>query len=183
MNLAQITFLISAVLAIAGLWALAAPVTWRTAMKAYPRFAPAGWVLTVVNLVWFAANIKATPLGGLDAYKPYLWIVTPACIYLIIRYLDELLAARALGGLMLLVPGAILDASRVDYHTAYRLIMVAVAYAIVIVGCFLVSGPQRFRMWLASPIATDNKARRTGAALLGLAISLAGVAQIHYVGH
>ena len=183
MTLAQITFSISAVLAVLGAWALASPVSWRAAMKAYPRFAPAGWAFAIVDLVWFAANIKATPLGGLDDYKQYLWIVIPFFIFLIVRYLDELLAVRALGGFILLVPGAILDASRADYHTAYRLIMVAVAYAFVVAGCLLVSGPHRFRMWMNSPIATDSKARRTGAAFAALALCLAGVAQIHYVGN
>lgn len=183
MTLASITFLVSAAFALIGLWALVSSGSWRAAMKAYPRWQPAGWFFTVVDLAWFAVNIQATPLSGFDAYKVYLWIVTPAIIYLIIRYLDELLAARALGGFLLLLPGAILDASRIDYDIRYRLIMVAVAYAMVVGGCFLVSGPHRFRMWMASLIATDAKARRTGGAFIGLAMCLAGVAQMHYVAH
>ena len=183
MTLAQITFSLSAVFGIIGLWALALPANWRAAMKAFPRFAPAGWIFVVVDLVWFSFNINASPLGGFDEYKRALWIVTPVLIFLLIRYLDELLAARALGGFILLVPGAIFDASRADYLTAYRLIMVAVGYALVVGGCFLVSGPHRFRLWFSSPIATDGKARRTGFALVGLAVSLAAVAQIHYVAH
>jgi hypothetical protein len=183
MTLAQITFAIAAALAALGLWALASPASWSAAMKAYPRWAPAGWFFVVVDLVWFAMNIKATPLGGLDSFKTYLWIVVPVLIFLLIRFLDELLAARALGGFLLLVPGAILDASRASYDMRYRLVMVVVAYAIAIVGCYLVSGPHRFRLWLASPIANDSKARRTGGALVGLAMCLAGLAQMHYVVH
>jgi hypothetical protein len=181
MSLATITFLVSGAIGLLGLWALVFPVSWRAAMKAYPRFLPAGWVLVVIDMVWFAFNIKASPLGGLDQYKPWLWLVTPAVIFLLIRYLDELLAVRALGGLLLLVPGVIFDASRIDYATPYRLVMVLVAFGIAVVGCLFVSGPHNFRQWLASPIATNGKARRTGAALLGLALSLAAVSAMHYV--
>lgn len=181
MSLAKITFLVSAFFALFGAWALLAPASWRGAMKAYPRWKPAGWALTVVDIVWFALNIKATPLGGFESYKVWLWVAAPVVIFLIIRFLDELLAARALGGLMLLVPGAILDASRIDYDIHYRLIMVGVAYAMVVAGCYMVSGPHRFRMWMASPIATDGKARRTGAALVALALCLTAVAWTHYV--
>ena len=180
MTLSLITYTIAAAFALIGVWALALPAAWRTAMQKFPRYTPAGWVFTVISIGWFAWNINASPLGGLDVYKRALWIVAPTVIYLIIRYMDELLAPRALGGFLLLVPGTVLDASRIDYSTPYRLVMVIVAYGFVVIGCYLVAGPHRFRLWLASPIASDTKARRTGASLVALALGLAAVAYVHY---
>lgn len=182
MTLATITNLTAVAFGAIGLWALAAPAVWRSAMKAYPRFAPAGWVLAAIDLVWFAMNIKATPLGGLDQYKVALWGVTPVTIFLIVRYMDELLAVRALGGIMLLAPGVMLDASRLDYDMPLRLVMVAVAYVLIVTGCLLVSGPHRFRKWLASPASSDRLTRVTGLGLAVLAGALAAVANTAYAG-
>lgn len=180
MTLATITNLTAGVLGLVGLWALAAPSAWRQAMRAFPRFVPAGWILATADLVWFAINIQNTPLGGLDHYKVGLWFVTPVVIFLIIRFMDELLAVRALGGLMLLAPGVMLDASRIDYGTPLRLVMVALAYFLIVVGCFLVSGPHRFRVWLSSPTGSDKRARATGTSLAALAIVLAAIANTAY---
>lgn len=180
MTLSLITYAIAAAFALVGAWALALPAVWRTAMQKFPRYTPAGWVFTIIDIAWFAWNINASPLGGLDVYKRALWIVAPTVIYLIIRYMDELLAPRALGGFLLLVPGAVLEASRINYATPYRLVMVVVAYAFVVIGCYLVAGPHRFRLWLASPIASDTKARRTGASLIALAIGFAALAHFAY---
>ena len=180
MSLAMVTNLTAAAFGVIGLWALSAPAAWRAAIKAFPRFAPAGWILAAIDLVWFAINIQHTPLGGLDQYKVALWVVTPVVIFLIVRFMDELLAVRALGGILLLAPGVMLDASRLNYETPYRLIIVAVAYVLIVAGCFLVSGPHRFRQWLSSPSSSDRLARVTGLSFAVLAGALAALANTAY---
>jgi hypothetical protein len=180
MTFQQISLALGAFFLLIGLWALVAPAKWRAAMLAFPRWRAAGWVLVVVDMVWFSLNIKATPLSSFEPWKVYLWVVTPVIIFLLIRFLDELLAARALGGLMLLVPGAIFDASRLDYDIPLRNVMVVIGYIIAIAGAFLVAGPHRFRRWMLKPTANDGNARVTGIVLAVIGFGIAALAIFFY---
>lgn len=166
--------LTAAPLLLLGLWALAAPAAWRNALLALPRSKAVGWSLTVVSLVWFAWNVWQSPLGVFDSYKVWLYPGTPVVIFLVIRYLDDLLGARALAGILLLWPGTLLDAIR-PQETPLRLALVVYAYALVVIGCYVVSGPHRFRRWTAWAVASDTRARTAGAGLLALGLAFAAI--------
>lgn len=180
MTFQHITLALAAVIAFIAIWALTKPASWRAGVAAYPRWRIAGWVLVVLDVSWFMLNIKATPLSSFEHLKVYIWIVGPVLIFLLIRYLDELLAARALGGLMLLVPGAIFDTARMDYDLPLRNVMVVLGYIMAIAGCFLVAGPHKFRRWMTRPAATDSAAKKFGAASALLAVGLAALALTCY---
>jgi hypothetical protein len=116
------------------------------------------------------------PLGWFDEYKWSLYVLAPLLFVLVIFLMDELLAPRALGGLLLLLAAPILNSAR--WHpSAWRLIMVALAYAGVIVGMMLVVSPYRFRKWARSGIKDNSRARLVGSmgTLGGLGIVLLGL--------
>ena len=154
-------------LAAVGLWALAIPAVWRNAMLGLPRSKAVGWTLTVVAFTWLAWTVWQSPLGGFDVYKKWLYVVTPVVIGLTIVYLDDLLGARAFAGSLLLWPGTLLDAIRWQ-ESQLRLALVVYAYVLVVAGCYMVSGPHRFRRWTSWSVANDGRARLTGTALFGL---------------
>jgi len=151
-----------------GLFAPELATRW---MAAFPRNKWMGWFLTVIALVWSAWLVMQMPLGRFDVYKPLLYGIGPIVFGLIVWLMDELLAARALGGLFLLIPSPLLDAAR-PHESDWRLVVSVLAYGFVIVGIMLVLCPYMFRktvaFWSRSPAAC----RVWGGAgvLLGVAV-------------
>jgi len=52
------------------------------------------------------------PLQSVRDFKPILWALAPLCYVLTVCFVEELLAARALGGILLLAAAPVLDAAR-----------------------------------------------------------------------
>ena len=173
LNLATWSWIIAGALALSGVAALANPAGLRAALGRFPRNAMAGRVLAGAAMIWVAMLVWRFPLGSFDAYKPALWVLAPAAYYLTITFAAELLAPRALGGLLLLLAGPALAAAR--FHpSAWRLAVVLLAYAWIVSGMALVLSPWLFRKLLVEHInATDRRCRLAGAARLALSLALA----------
>ena len=114
-------------------------------------------------------------LGRFDIVKPALYLLAPACFFLLINFLDELLSARALGGLLLLIANPVLNAAR-WHDSAWRYVPIVLAYVWAVAGMLLVLSPYLFRRWVLPFCASDGRARLAGAALLALAILLGALA-------
>lgn len=131
------------------------------ALSAFPRNRILGMLLTALALVWSAFMIDQMTLGELSKYKSLLYVLTPLSFYLIIQYLDELLAARALGGLLMLAPVAIVDAAR--WHpSTWRYPVILLAYAMVVAGIWLMLCPFKFRIWTGA-IVSGFRRRQVGS--------------------
>lgn len=146
-----------------GLGLLASVLTWwapertRTVCLAFPRSRVLGGVLTALGLIWVAWLLYNVPMGRFEFLKNWIFPATPVCWVLLFFFLDDLLAVRALGGLLLLVAAPMLDAARwVD--SSWRLVITCIAYAWVLFGILMVLGPYRFRhliiYFMSSPAAT-----------------------------
>lgn len=155
--------ILGALVTVAGGACVLAPRATRGALRAFPRHRLSGWVLTTVVLAWSGWLLYHGPLGFLEPYRSWLFALVPLAIVLTGLFVDELLAPRALGGLLLLVPAPLLDAAR--WHpSAWRYVIIAVAYAMVIKGAALVVSPYLFRR-LSERLASDDAAcRRWGMA-------------------
>ncbi len=119
------------------------------------------------------------PLGRFDVFKPYLGVLTPVAIALVGWAMDDLLAARALGAVLLLAPAPILDAAR--WHPSpWRLVVTVLAYAMAVKGAVLVMSPHLFRAWSARCLPRDAACRICGALALGAAAALVALAALAY---
>ncbi len=166
---------------LAGFSLLVAPAVVREGLRLFPRNVWMGRVLAAVTLAWSAVLVNEMPLGWFDAYKFWLWIGGPLIYLLVIFYLDELLAARALGGLWLLVAAPILETAR--FHPSlWRLALVVLAYGWVILGMALVLAPYRFRKWSTVLCATDGRCQCLAAFYLAMGGLFAGLAFTVFAG-
>lgn len=158
----------------AGLAMICAPLVFlpEKAMrfvKAFPRNKAIGMALTAVALTWSAWLLMKMDMGGLDKWKPLLYVLTPLTFILVVLLVDELLAARALGGLLLLVPAPILTAAQ--WHASpFRLVIVILSYLLVVAGMILVLSPFRFRKTMAILAANQKNCRITGS--IGFALGI-----------
>lgn len=149
---------------------VAAPSGTRRALAAFPRNVWLGRVLAAVALAWSTALVMDMPLGFVEPYKMGLYGVGPIVYCLVIFLMDELLAARALGGLLLLVAEPALAATRAPGLSAWRLVIVALAYAWVVAGMALVLGPYWFRKTVEVVCRTDTRCRWVGGVGVGAGI-------------
>jgi hypothetical protein len=127
-----------------GLCAAGTPETVRRAMENYPRSVWPGRILVTIDMAWAAYAINQMHLGGFDASKVHLYWLVPVCIVLAVLYLDEMLSVRALGGLLLLAAGPLLNAAR--WHpSAWRLVITVIAYVWIGFGLLWLLEPWWFR--------------------------------------
>jgi len=145
------------------------PATARKLVVAFPRSKWAGRILAALGFLWAAWLIHEMPLGRFEYLKQWLFVITPVTIGLSYVYMDELLAPRALGGLMLLFPAPVLTLARL-HDSRLSLVMTVVAYILVVKGITLMLSPYVFRKASAHLIASDTRCRIAGS--LGVAFDL-----------
>ncbi len=161
--LAMMAIGIGAVAVLGKLPGILAPSAMRAGLVAFPRSRVLGRFLAALDLVVSAWLVWDMPESWFTPYRQSLWVLCPLSIVLVCVFLDELLAARALGGLLLLAAAPVLDIARFHPSPA-RLVMVVLAYLWVIPGLLIVSNPWWFRKLAAPMAATDLRCRLASAA-------------------
>lgn len=163
---------LAAVLGLAAVGCLVRPDWTRRVAAGFPRHKGMGWVLTALTLAWSLWLLWNTPLGRFDSWKPLSLVLAPVAYILIVLCMDELLAARALGVLFILVPAPILNAIRWDPST-WRLVVTVLAYIIATAGIALVLSPYLLRRWGQRLCGTPTRMRACGITLAALTALLA----------
>jgi len=148
---------------------VAAPARMREALAAFPRSRIPAWLLLAFDVTWVTWVMLHAALGRFEPVKPWLYLAAPVAFLLMAVFMDELLAPRALGGLLLLVANPVLNAAR--WHPSnWRLVMTVIAYAWVVAGIAFVLSPYRFRQLVEFGAKTDVRCRIGGVVRLALGL-------------
>lgn len=147
----------------------AVPTKSMEMLKKFPRDRISGIVLTACSLLWAALLLYNMPLGWFDNYKQWLYLIVPVVFFIIVKFMDQLLAPRALGALLLLIPAPILHGIRFNESTL-RLVVVVLCYIMIIKGMILVMSPFHFRKQVERFIRNERICKFIGIA--GLAVSV-----------
>lgn len=151
----------------ASLGSLYAPVAARRTWLGFARHEVAGWALTAAALGWACwLLLKTPPFSVMPRIEPMVYVGGPLAFFILVIFLDQMLASRALGSLLILLANPVLAAARMN-ESPLSLVMTLLAYAWAVYGMVLVVSPFRFRQ-LAEYI-TDNSNRFRGGNLAGLA--------------
>ena len=124
--------------------AVFAPAFFRRMATGFSRNVPAAWILTAIDVAWVAWIILHAALGRFEFLKPLVYVAAPVSFFAMVFFMDELLAPRALGGLLLLLANPVLNSAR-WLDTQWRLVMIVIAYVWVIAGITFVLSPFRLR--------------------------------------
>ena len=157
----------------AGVLALLVPERLRVGLQAFPRSKAPGWILMAIGSFWVCWVISHAALGRFEVVKPFIPVLGVVAYAAIVFFLDELLAPRALGGLLLLLANPLLNGVRWA-DSPWRYAVILIAYAWVVAGCALMLHPWTFRQ-LGEKFAGSAGAVRTigWGKVLGGAILLA----------
>ncbi len=159
----------------AGAALLAAPGACRRALAAFPRSRAAGALLSAAALAGAAWVVYAGELGRFNGYKPWLFVIGPVTWGLLVWLLDDLLAPRALGGLLLLAANPVMRAARFSPSPESR-VFPALMYLWVVAGIALVLSPFLFRRAAQAVERRSWGPRALGGALVAAGILLAVLA-------
>jgi hypothetical protein len=114
------------------------------ALKNFPRSRPAGIGLLTVAALWSFLLIRFMDLGEFSHLRPTLSVVIPAAYVLTLFFVDEFLAVRALGMVVLLLACVLLDAAFLKPEVS-RLMLVMLAYVWIVAALFWIGKPYLLR--------------------------------------
>lgn len=143
----------------------------RAWLKSLPRSRAAGAVLLLVAAGWAFALVANMDLGEFSNYRTALMFLVPTAAALTWKFVDEFLAVRALGMLLLLAAEPVLEAAFLRPEKS-RLLLVVLAYAWAVLGMFYVGSPYLLRDqigWLQKSALRWNVAMGSGL-LYGFAV-------------
>ena len=132
------------VLLLVSLPGLVKPVSVQDWLKRFPRSGIAGAFLLTVTLIWSFWLLATMEMGEFSGFRKPLLILLPIGYVLVLRFVEEFLAVRALGILCLLAAEPLLEAAFFRYETS-RLFLTVLAYVMIIAGLFWVTMPYLLR--------------------------------------
>src|SRR4051812_32317701 len=104
------------VLVLISLPGLIRPDALQALAKRLPRSRVAGIILLTIGLAWSFWLLATMEMGEFAPFRRPLLIILPIGYVLVLRFVDEFLAVRALGILCLLAAEPLLDAAFLHYE-------------------------------------------------------------------
>jgi hypothetical protein len=146
--------------------ALLRPEGFRSWLIRFPRAHAIGLVLLTIDAIWAFLLVANMDLGEFSALRKGILIVIVAGYFLTWKFVDEFLAVRALGILMLLAAEPLLEAAFLKDEPA-RWLLPLLAYVWAVLGLFYVGMPYVLRDQIGW--VTRTAARWKWAAIFGAA--------------
>jgi hypothetical protein len=146
--------------------ALLRPAAVQGWLRSFPRSRTWGIALVSIAAAWFFFLVAKMDLGEFTNWRQTVLIATPIAWILTWKYVDEFLAVRALGMLVLLAAEPLLEAAFLRPEVT-RLFLVALVYVWIVFAMFWVGTPYTLRDQIAW--ITGAQKRWRAAAFAGLA--------------
>jgi hypothetical protein len=178
-TLAMLTMVLVLILCMEGFLMLLKPALFMRLVQRFPRDVWSGRILAALAVFWSACIVRDMPLGRFDVYKPLIWPLAVVLAGFVWVYMDELLAPRALGALLLLYPAPVLAAAR-WHDTPSSVVMSFVAYVCIVKGMALLLTPYWFRVAAERFLNSTARCRVWGGGALAGSIGLLLLAVLVY---
>ena len=144
MSLQWISIILGILALAGGLMGVFRPDLARRFMELFPRSVVPAWIFTALCCWLGAKEAAAMNMGAVDIIKPFILFIAVGVFAASVIYMKELLAARALGGFLLLLAVPIIKTAAFSGAPLFQ-ILVAVIYLWVIAGIVLLLSPWYFR--------------------------------------
>ena len=160
-------------LVITHLIALLQPERTQAFLKSFPRHKEIGIALMAVNFLWWFWIISKVDLGEFHSMRKGMQMILPVMFVLVVLFVDEFLAARALGFFLLLLACPLLDVAFQKPPTG-RLLIPIICYIWIGFALFWVGMPYLLRDQIAwvSASAKRWRALAMGGVVYGGAVLL-----------
>ena len=152
--------------------------TIRASATKIPRSMSVGMALFSLALVWSFWLLATMEMGEFSSFRRPLLFALPVGFVLVVLFVKEFLAARALGILCLLAAEPLLEAAFLRYETS-RLLVVVFAYIMIVAGLFWVTMPYLLRDQIGWSVRSAGRWNIVNGltALYGIAILVCALTQ------
>lgn len=116
-------------------------------LKQFPRNYRWGVILLSIDFAWSMLIISYMDMGEFFNLRSKFLLLLPVAFVLVLFFVKEFLAVRALGALLLLVSGPVLTAAFLQ-PPASRVLVPVLAYVWIIAGMYFVGMPFLMRDWV-----------------------------------
>ncbi|OAI55416.1 hypothetical protein AYO49_05590 [Verrucomicrobiaceae bacterium SCGC AG-212-N21] len=147
LSMKTVGMVLGVLLLLSHLWAWLRADQVKEMAKEFPRHRFAGIALLAVCLLWCWFLVSCMDMGEFYTWRRWLMMLVPISFVLVITYVPEFLAVRALGTLMILAASPVLHSAFLQPQTS-RLLLPTLAYVWAIAGMFLVGLPYLMRDWI-----------------------------------
>jgi hypothetical protein len=141
-------------------------------LRRFPRSRAMGTLLIGLAAIWSFFLIRSMDLGEFSRLRNPMLVAIVVGAFLSWKYVEELLAVRAMGMLALLAAEPLLEAAFMRHETS-RLLLVVLAYVWIIHGLFWVGMPWTMRDqigWLTAKMRRYQTAAWAGLLYSSLVI-------------
>jgi hypothetical protein len=154
-----------------GLAGLLASDATRKFFVSLPRSRMLGIAFLSIAFLWSFWLLVTMEMGEFSSFRRPLMIALPIGFFLVMRFVDEFLAVRALGIIFLLAAEPLLEAAFLRYESS-RLLVTVFAYILIVVGLFWVTMPYLLRDHINWSTRSNGRWRALNlvALLYGLAV-------------
>jgi hypothetical protein len=176
MTLQWFAIILGGLAIVGGLAGILRPDLIKKQATLFPRSVVPAWIFTALCCWLGAKEAIGMNMGFLDAYKKYIYVLSPAVFIASVVYMKELLAPRALGGFLCLIAVPILQVAR-WHESTLRLVVVVLVYLWIVYGIVLLMSPWYFRK-ISEPFMRNKslfKATAFAKTALGIALLLLGI--------
>jgi len=171
MSLHWISILLGILAVFGGLIGVIKPDLIHRFVELFPRSTIPAWVFTALCCWLGAREAWAMNMGFLDPYKVYIYAIAPVVFIACVTYLRELLAARALGGFLLLIAVPIITTASQSGKPLFQ-VVVGLVYLWIIYGLVLLMSPWWFRKCYKPFLENDLLFKVTALAKVALGVVL-----------
>ncbi len=165
-------YTLSIFLLLSGACALITPGGINTLLEKFCRSRITGIILCLTAWAWAGYALWTLPIDFLMPYRKYIPYLVLVCAPMTCISMENLLACRALGGILVLYPYHLLLTAR-SHPSAWRLLVVTIAYISIIKGMTLLLYPWKMRQCVVWMKQRPQLTRAGGAVNLALGIILA----------
>lgn len=151
----------------------------RALLRRFPRSREFGVLLLTVDAVWAFLLVAQIDLGEFSTYRRVFLAIIVAGYFLTLFFVEEFLAVRALGMLLLLAAEPLLEAAFLRPETS-RLLLSVLAYIWATLGIFWVGKPYLLRDQVDWISKTETRWRLAALAGLAYGVVVLGAALTQY---
>jgi hypothetical protein len=166
-----LSILLGLIFGLPHIYGVVQPARYGTALRKFPRYTPAGYLLMIVATLWFLAYVRQESISDFASFKPFLFVLFAAVGVGACLFVKDFLAVRGLAVVFLLLAKLMVDTAR-WVETEWRLVIVTWAYLLVLAGMWFTVSPWRLRDLINWQTANDHRIRVLSGMRLGFGILL-----------
>lgn len=179
LNLQTAGLVAGALLVLISLPGFVKPALVQDWLKRFPRSSMAGFILFTLALLWSFWLLATMEMGEFSSFRRPLLIALPIGFGLVLRFVEEFLAVRALGILCLLAAEPLLEAAFFRYETS-RLFVTVLAYLLVVAGLFWVTMPYLLRDQINWSVRSNTRWRTVHGVVAAYGLTILAFAFTQY---